>query len=255
MKDHNLDDLIIDDIEPKQNKAKGLLTIVALLIAILIVAIIMTRLFLGNSDKNATIAEQNQEEMISPELKLDTSDQSLEAGKKELEQLSSMMEDELSNEQEKTETVSQPSAPEEEVVTETIQANEEVTPVAPVREPVKSKPVKPVAEVAPVQEVTPPVAVEVAPKVKPVTAKKETSPAPKPVETKQSSAGTYYIQVGAFSKEPSKQFLSVITKSGFQYKLNKGKLLIGPYISREAASHDLPKVKDRINKQAFIKQL
>ncbi|MEA3418981.1 MAG: SPOR domain-containing protein [Campylobacterota bacterium] len=250
MKDHNLDDLIIDDIEPKQNKGKGLLTIVALLIAILIVAIVMTRLFLGDGDESTTVPDQKQEEMISPELKLDTSDQDLEADKKELEQLSSMMEDELSEKSEKTETVSQPAAPKEEIKPETAQIDEAVAPVAPV--PVQEKAPKPVevVEEKPVQEVVAPAPVEQTPVVK-----KEASPAAKPAETQQKAVGTYYIQVGAFSKEPSKQFLSVITKSGFHYKLSKGKLLIGPYSSREAASRDLPKVKDRINKQAFIKQL
>lgn len=69
----------------------------------------------------------------------------------------------------------------------------------------------------------------------------------------------YYIQVGAFSEEPNEQFLSIITKNGFRYMIHNektmNKVLIGPYSSREEASRDLLGVRDKINKQAFIKQL
>jgi len=70
MHDHNLDDLIIDNIEPKHSKTKSFLTIVALLIVVLIVAIVLTRILLKTPDNNDLIFEQESTELIAPELKL-----------------------------------------------------------------------------------------------------------------------------------------------------------------------------------------
>jgi len=240
MKDHNLDDLIIDDIKPEKNKGKGILTIVALLIALLIVAIVMTRVFLSESDQNATTLEQKQEDMISPDLKLDASSQEIEADKKELEQLSSMMEETL---------IDKPADP---IKSETVQIDEPIaakpaeTKKTAAQEPIQ----KPSEKAAPVA--TPKVAEAPAAPAKSAAAKPVHKPAPS--KTKASS-GSYYIQVGSFSKQPDKRFLSKITKNGFHYKLHKGKLLIGPYSNDATARRDLPRVKSKINNGAFVKHL
>jgi len=63
--------------------------------------------------------------------------------------------------------------------------------------------------------------------------------------------GRYYIQVGAYTKAPSRRFLSHIERLGLQYKVYKkringilfNKLLIGPYASRAKAKSRLHKVK------------
>jgi len=70
MHDHNLDDLIIDNIEPKNSKTKSFLTIIALLIVILIVAIILTKILLKTPNGNGLAFEENTTEMIAPELQL-----------------------------------------------------------------------------------------------------------------------------------------------------------------------------------------
>ena len=70
MHDHNLDDLIIDNIEPKNSKTKSFLTIIALLIVVLIVAIILTKILLKTPNGNGLAFEENTTEMIAPELKL-----------------------------------------------------------------------------------------------------------------------------------------------------------------------------------------
>lgn len=83
------------------------------------------------------------------------------------------------------------------------------------------------------------------------------------VTSEKNSQASYYIQVGTFSQEPSKRFLSIITKNGFDYKFYKfnhngemmRKLLIGPYGSRKEARRDLQKVENSINKNAFITEL
>ena len=70
MYDHNLDDLIIDNIEPKNNKTKSFLTIIALLIVVMIVAIILTKILLKTPNNNDLAFEEDVSEMIAPELKL-----------------------------------------------------------------------------------------------------------------------------------------------------------------------------------------
>ena len=99
-----------------------------------------------------------------------------------------------------------------------------------------------------------------------ITQKAKTKSKPKPrVKTKPKkpstttqNTGRYYIQVGSFKKSPSKQFLSIIKKSGSNYRITSPssagtkKLLIGPYSSRGSVDSALPRVRDRINKGAFV---
>ncbi len=280
MKDHNLDDLIISDNEPQGNRGKKLLTIIAMLIAMLIAAIVMTRMILGNGDANQTIQEPKQEELISPELKLDTTDQNLDGAKKELDQLSNIIEDESNTTVAPKQTIIAPSG---EIAPKTIEIDEEngVSALTPQSE--TSSP-KPTDNALKMPEATPQTPIgsmteeqnastqaQETDTVKEETSQAEESgykrdfaeepavqkeiPKTKPMANKPQSDGTYYIQVGSFTQEPSAQFLSIITKSGFAYKLSNGKLLIGPYGSKEDANRDLGKVKDRINKQSFIKKL
>ncbi len=70
MHDHNLDDLIIDNIEPKHSRIKSFLTIVALLIVVLIVAIILTKILLKTPHNTQLSFEENTTDLIAPELKL-----------------------------------------------------------------------------------------------------------------------------------------------------------------------------------------
>ena len=81
---------------------------------------------------------------------------------------------------------------------------------------------------------------------------------PVPKKPTVASVEQYYIQVGAFNKEPSKRLLSVIKNSGFNRPVIKTdakgtkKVLIGPYKTRAEVDVALKKVKDRINKRAFV---
>ena len=260
--DHNLDDLIIDDIKPEKSKGKGILSIIALLIILLIVAVVMTRMMLGESDSNTTIATQGADDLISPELRLDTSGQDHEAEKKELDQLSSMMEETLTdNDSGKEKSVQMPK-------TEAQQSSEAKAPVQ--TEAVQPEPVhtadkpakKPKINIETIEKESAAPQKQAPAKTeaehKPQAKKKEVHTAepkskPKTAPNRNSSSGVYYIQVGSFTKEPSKQFLSIISRNGFHYQLRNHKLLIGPYRSDAAARSDLPRVRNKINKSAFIK--
>ncbi len=93
MHDHNLDDLIIDNIEPKNSKTKSFLTIIALSIVVLIVAIILTKILLKTPNENGLAFEENITEMIAPELKLKETPTSQK--EKEEPSLSKIIESEL----------------------------------------------------------------------------------------------------------------------------------------------------------------
>ncbi len=86
------------------------------------------------------------------------------------------------------------------------------------------------------------------------TSKSKTSP--KQVSKPQSSTHSYYyVQLGSFKLKPNKTYLSKITKLGLPYKVKKTdiyKVLIGPYKKEATARKILPKVKQKLNKSAFI---
>ncbi len=253
-KDYSLDDLIIDDIKPTKSKSKSILAIVALFIALLIIAIVMTRLLLSESDQNVTGIGEKYEELISPELKLDATDHDIVAEKKELDQLSSMMEEAL---------ISKADASTKELIDPILSRAEQIKPEIILIDETDTKIIEKPAQQEFAQNET---------AQKELTQKKQSQvrksieiPTPivkkpvvqaKPRETQVKKAKprySYYIQVGSFNTQPSKQFLSVITNNGFQYKLKRGKLLIGPYSSDATARRDLARVKSKINKNAFIK--
>jgi len=243
MNDHNLDDLIIDTIEPKSNKAKSFLTIIALIIVALIVGILFIKT-MENSPKNTNIGlEENTSDLISPELTLQsTPETKVPKHKTELSSLieekvnSSVKTEEIKKETvkiEKTNPVSKAPKAVEQTIIQTPHTEEKViVPQSTYHEKTlpKEKSVK--------TEITQKVVV---PKTKHTVTKIQ-----------------YYIQVGSFSQTPSSRFLNTIKKHGFTYKITAPtsngtkKLLIGPYPSRAAADNALIRVKDRINKGAFI---
>ncbi len=85
---------------------------------------------------------------------------------------------------------------------------------------------------------------------------------PKPSPKKEVvSHGKYFIQVGAFFRNPpNKKFLKSIKDEGLHYLIVEGtrasrpykKVLIGPYPTKAAAKKDLERVKKRINQNAYI---
>ncbi len=267
MNDHNLDDLIIDNIEPKSSKAKSALTIIALLIVVLIVAIILTSVVLDDPKSNDPAAQDNETEMVSPELTL------ANIGKVKKPQaepkLNDIIEEELNKPVNAKKTAVTIDKPEVKVLEEKKVVAKEIveeiplpkvkTPEIPETKVVEAAPVKEnkkveiTKEFEQTQNKAPviPVAEKVTPAVPAVASKPAKKPAPV-------ASGSYYIQVGAYKNAPSQQLLRSIKNGGFSYKLTSGssikKLLIGPYTNRESANNALVRVKDLINKSAFVKQ-
>jgi chemotaxis protein histidine kinase CheA len=265
MNDHNLDDLIIDNIDPKTTKTKSFLTIIALAIVVLIVAIILTKIVLKDPNE-ALVLEENDTEMISPELTLQNSispqkETNHQAAKQEnlaletpkpspavepathetatnntvqtdtpsqQEQLRAQREAEKARIRLEQEKIAAQKALEEKLNQERIAAQKEAALAQQREEALKARQARLEREAA---------------------ARKAAQAAAKE---------TYYIQVGSFTQTPSKQFLSIIKKSGFDYTITAPgasgakKLLIGPYSTRQQVDAALVRVRDRINKSAFV---
>jgi len=228
MNDHNLDDLIIDNIAPKNNKTKSLLTIVALLIVILIVAIILTKTLLKSPENDTLSFEENLSEMIAPELKLqkETKEEEVEKPQAELS-LSTII-------KEKTTT----SKFTEEKKTLKVTKEKDDFNTSKIMKPTVDKMVKPQVIIN-------------KPTKKPTISK--SSP-------KTTLSETYYVQVGSFRENPSPHFLSIIRNSGFTYHVTTPdrsgykKLLIGPYKTRTDVDKARNIIRQRIHKSAFVVQ-
>ena len=266
MNDHNLDDLIIDDIKPKNGKAKSLLTIVALLIVVFIVAIILTSVVLEDPKSDNLLIEENDTEMISPELTLQSTAKAKNT--KEEPKLTDMIEEELNK------PIEAPKITEEKEKEKAVKKTEAVkkespnkkTSEAPATENNKVQitdeftqaPAKPEVSSVP-EKVTESETVIPAPTPQKVVKKEAVTIKPKKVAPAAKASGIqYFIQVGSYRKSPSKRFLSVIKNNGFNYHITapsaKGtkKLLIGPYSDRAAVDVALVRVRDLINKSAFV---
>ncbi len=245
MQDHNLDDLIIDT-PTKESKAKGVLTIIALLIVVLIVAIILTKIILKDPDADNAVLNDDTAAMIDPELTLEN-DTEEKASEDDEAELSKMIESEI-------------NAPKDKKVKEetvTIDETPKTPDVAP--KSVKAEPV-PKAEPLAAKKVEAPKKAEV------VALPKDTYSAPKkaePAKPKKKPApatvtGGFYIQVASYSNMPSKdsRLIKTLHKYHYTYRImdenGMHKVRIGPYKSREAADRAIVRVRDLINKSAFV---
>jgi DedD protein len=81
---------------------------------------------------------------------------------------------------------------------------------------------------------------------------------------KQTTAKSYYIQVGSFSKyKPNKNFLDSILNLGYKYKYHKvtrnskvlNKVLVGPFYTEKEARSALRTIRSKIEAGAFLIKL
>ena len=250
MNDHNLDDLIIDTNTPRQSKAKGFLTIIALFIVVLIVAIILTKIILKDPDTQQAALVEDNTEMISPELTLQSTP---EEKTKETQALSEMIQDEIESPKEADDQKQHSSMTEETVLIDEERA--EVSLPSPQQQ-------KPSVKTETHPQKTPPqekhISIPVKEKTPAATKKQPHTQAVSHKKSTQHASSAFYIQVGSFSKTPSadSRLLTAVRKNGYHYKIyaSKGmkKVLIGPYRSRAEADRAIIRIKDRINKGAFV---
>ena len=259
MNDHNLDDLIIDTPTKKGGKVKGFLTITALFIVVLIVAIILTRIILKDPGEDHAALLENDTEIISPELTLQHTD---EESKQDEIALSEMIKEEMEAPQKASETLSEKTTDThtEKVAKKETVVNEEKQPeslprtktAATLKKPEK-KPLISKASTAKKEHAGTAAETTSLPKVKAVTKQK-----PKKITPAKNEHNTFYIQVGSFSKAPSSdsRLITAIKKQGYRYKIitanGMKKVLVGPYKSRADVDRALARIRDLINKSAFV---
>jgi len=270
MNDHNLDDLIIDTIAPKNNKTKSLLTIIALLIIVLIVAIILTKTLLKTPETDELTFEENMSKMIAPELQLQAQEEvkvtEVSKPKEELPLSHSIKEEMPAPEEVKKEEKEQEVVQETKKPLEIKKEKVQVQVQAPYIKEVSKKPIaKPFAK--PIVNTTTKPTVTTKPKPKKLVKKESKKPTQKPTKKpaviakapQTDSTGKYYVQVSSFkSAAPSNRLLTVIKSSGFSSHVSAPdrtgykKLLIGPYKTRADVDKARDIIRDRILKSAFV---
>jgi DedD protein len=86
----------------------------------------------------------------------------------------------------------------------------------------------------------------------------------KTTPSKVSTSGSYYVQVGSFSKyEPNKKFLDSILTRGYKYKYHKveqngktlTKVLVGPFVNETEARSALRNIRSNIEAGAFLTKI
>jgi len=257
MNDHNLNDLIIDTIEPKNNKTKSLLTLIALLIIVLIVGIILSKILLKSSENHELSFNENVADTIAPELKLQDTIEPTDTA--EESSLSLPMEEKITKAND-VEEIAQISSPEIEnkenaIIEESkiIDKENEATTLTENKENIEDGILTPV-ELPIIDKKYPATPKKNIKKIK-YTSKKS---APNHKHQAKHINRGYFVQVGSFKKNPSSHFLSLIKKNGFSYHIthpNKSgvkKLLIGPYKTKNNAHRACSTIRTRIHKSAFV---
>ena len=129
------------------------------------------------------------------------------------------------------------------------------------------KPVQKTVEAPAVQEVSKKVvqptivqktkAVVVTPKAEPVAATKviNTKVETKTTPSANNGGGTYYVQVGSFTKEPNKALFDRLNASGMKYTTQKSgettKILVGPFQGEKAVQDTIGNIRQNIEAKAF----
>ena len=83
---------------------------------------------------------------------------------------------------------------------------------------------------------------------------------PTKTAVKAVASGSYYIQVGSFSKyKPNKKFLKSITALNFNYRYHKvknlNKVLVGPFKSKQEAKNARRVIRAKVEPGAFLVKL
>lgn len=275
-KQDSLDDLIINENlgSNKNSNTRNILTMIGLALAVLIGAILLTKMILEEPQKPKIPVEENltNTALIQADINesntSDINDSTIQASdaatsiiNDEINTTSATVQDDISNEA--APSVAIPTVP---AAVKKVIAKPIVKKPLPVKNKVDTDTIKK-TETKPAKKdlnktETKPTTSVVHPSETKVTETPKTATKPvtknENIKKEQTSNGeTYYVQVGAFSNKPNDEFISIIKKNGYNYKIVGGqngssKILIGPYDGKEKANAALAKIRDRINKSAFL---
>jgi len=223
MNEHSLDDLIIGEPSPATKKSKSLLTIIALVIIVLLIGILLSSMILGTSKDDIILSESNQTEFVSPDLiPMDSPKANMH-----VDDLKPIKKETLPKKQ-----IKKPIKPKKVQKTPTTPKKIKKTSVAP--KPVKAKTTPEPKKIS-----------------KPEVAKKA-----KPKELFSKGKPTYFVQVGAFNRDPNPKFLKKIENAGLNYVIHKNektrRVRVGPYGSYAEAKAALLDVNSSIGIAGFV---
>ena len=238
-KELELDDLIIggDDEEDSKDGQNKKLILIGAIAVVLFAVIVLVIYFLQSDDKKEASALDTQKQVERVENTAPVVDN------KDFSQLPIEEEkNQISSDEQFQKIIEQIKAQ---------QGNTNPLPNPPVKEAEK-KIEKPQEKIADTKVIEKPKKIESKPQEK---AKQEVK---KPINAEKIEAG-FYIQVGSFSKAPNQKLLESIKAEQYTYTLQKlngsaVRLLIGPYSSKESARKELANIKEKFNKDAFIKE-
>ncbi len=232
MNDHNLDDLIIGEPSPVGKKSKSFLAMIALVVIILLVGILLSKMILGSSEEEIALSDKNQTEFVSPDLIPMEG-----ANTKKNSDLKPIGKEKLPTpDKPKKQSVKKP-APKKEIIK-----------VVKKKETVQKKTEKKVTTKKTVEKKTV--------QKKETQAKKPVKKQPKPSALFSEGKPVYYIQIGAFNREPNPKFLQKIESAGLKYVINKNektrRVRVGPYGSYAEAKAALTDVNGSIGIMGFV---
>lgn len=228
MNDHKLDDLIIGEPSPVRKKSKGLLVVVALIVIILLVGILLSKMILGGSEDQDVLAENNQTEFVSPDL-IPMNSGKVQRRKDDLEPIG---EEQLPSPRKSIKKSTKKPVP------------KKIIKRTRVKKPVIKKQV--VKKPAPKKQVPKKQVPKKQAPVKPAT----------PKALFNAGKPAYYIQIGAFNRDPNPRFIKKLKSAKLQYVVNKNektrRVRVGPYGSYAEAKAALSDVNSSIGIMGFV---
>jgi len=239
MHDYSLDDLIIDSPVYHQKKKKGPIVIVALIVILLLLVIFISKTILDPSENDEANNEINKSELVKADL-IPTIDEN----KSSNDRLDSIIEEKLLDRAIVPKSITKETKEKEpEIIKDlkpAIELNSKDTSKALSKDINKS--VK-------VQKLKKKVVVTKKPKVEKKVVKK-------PSELFKQTSTEYFVQIGAFNKDPNPKYLNRIKKAGFKYVIHKNdktqRVRVGPYLSKDKAREALSDINDTMGIKGFI---
>ncbi len=234
MNDHNLDDLIIGEPTQATNKSKSILAIIALIVIILLVGILLSKMILESPEDDIILPDNNQTEFVSPDLIPVVNDD-----KESNDELTPIKKEELPEPEPKEKPKKKIEKPKPKPTPKKEEPKKIEEPIKP--KPVKPKPVKPKPiKKEPIKE----------------QVKKPVKKPAKPSELFSKNKSVYYVQVGAFNKDPNPKYLKKIKDAGFNYIINKNektrRVRVGPYGSYAEAKTAVSDINSSIGTAGFV---
>jgi DedD protein len=261
---HNetIEDIMLEPEDPNKQKKKYILLGLALIL-VFVITILLIRVISNDEVEQGAQNVQNEEqqELMADKIlnKIDSNEEFQKA--KEKADTKTQM-DQLEAQQQQS---SQLEVPKESIKQTTPLLIEEPEVEEPVRDPLGLDSTPEPKQVVKQQLPKPDVATkqeQVVTENKVTQQKVEaTKKAPTPTTQSTGKVQGFYVQVGAFTKQPAKSLLDQISSQGYSYAIHpvdvKGttynKVIIGPYPNRDTARKDLPLIKQKLQKPgAFI---